>query len=197
LRDGFLNTSSSLLLLVVSSKTIAGFAIVFFEVAKERFAKLRNDIGGHYQEKSAKYAVDSMTAGTQGRFDIEVDGEGADTKLHFATALVTRLLVKDMPADGEATDEKLHAYIGALFREIFNGWNHVIKAVHVVSAAYLAPRFIKGRAEFFMDSPSPPGTALIDAAQRLGLEKPRVTAAPARRAVPPSVCGRRPSPRRR
>ena len=112
-------------------------------MAKERFARLRNDIGGHYQEKSAKYAVENMTAGTTGRFDIEVEGEGADTKLHFATELVTRLLVKDMPADGEATDEKLQAYIAAVFREVFDGWGHVIRAVHVVAAAYLAPRFIK------------------------------------------------------
>jgi hypothetical protein len=118
-------------------------AIAFFGVAKERFAKLRNDIGGHYQEKSAKYALESMTAGTAGRFDIEVEREGADTKLHFAGELVTRLLVKDMPADGEATDEKLQAYIGALFREVFDGWGHVISAVHVVAGAYLAPRFIK------------------------------------------------------
>jgi hypothetical protein len=119
-------------------------AIAFFEQAKERFAKLRNDIGGHYQEKSATYAVGSMTANTTGRFDIEVEGDGADTKLHFATELVTRLLVKDMPADEDSTDEKLQAYIGTLFREVFDGWGHVISAVHVVAAAYLAPRFIKG-----------------------------------------------------
>jgi hypothetical protein len=48
-----------------------------------------------------------------------------------------------MPADGEATDEKLQTYVGGLFREVFDGWSHVIRAVHVVAVAYLAPRFIK------------------------------------------------------
>jgi hypothetical protein len=118
-------------------------AIGFFEESRKRFATLRNDIGGHYQEKAASYAVDTMSPGTTGSFAIEVEGDGADTKLHFATELVARLLVKDMPTDGEPTDEKFQAYIAEIFKAVFDGWMHVVRAVHVVAAAYVAPRFIQ------------------------------------------------------
>jgi hypothetical protein len=46
----------------------------------------------------------------------------------------------------KANDEELRAYIGALFREVLDGRSHVIRAVHVVAAAYLAPRFLKDSA---------------------------------------------------
>ena len=118
-------------------------AIQFFGAMKQRFATIRNDIGGHYQERAAKYAVESMSPGTTGRFDIVVDGEGADTKLHFATELVARLLVKGMPEDGEPSDEKLQAYVTVIFKAVTDGWTHVIRAVHVVAATYLAPRFTR------------------------------------------------------
>jgi hypothetical protein len=118
-------------------------AIKFFGKSKDRFATIRNDIGGHYQERAAKYAVESMTPGTTGVFDIVVDGDGADSRLHFATELVGRLLVKDMPQDANPTDEQLQAYVGEIFETVTDGWHEVIKAVHVVAAAYLAPRFLK------------------------------------------------------
>jgi hypothetical protein len=118
-------------------------AIKFFGKSKDRFATIRNDIGGHYQERAARYAVESLSPGTTGDFDIVVEGEGADTKLHFATELVARLLVKDMPEDDNPTDEKLQAYVAEIFRAVTDGWHQVIKAVHVVAGAYLAPRFLK------------------------------------------------------
>ena len=56
-----------------------------------------------------------MSPDTTGRFDIVIEDDGADTKLHFAMELVARLLAKDLPKEPEPSDEELQAYVTEIY----------------------------------------------------------------------------------
>jgi hypothetical protein len=115
-------------------------AIVFFSENKGRFAAIRNNIGGHYLENAAAWAVNHLRPKTKGTLIIETSGTGADAKLDFATELVASVLLKDLPNQSPSDDEWAE-YVSGIFRAVTEGWSHAVKAVHVVIAAYLAPRF--------------------------------------------------------
>jgi hypothetical protein len=117
-------------------------AVQFFNAKKKRFETIRGDIGGHYPEKAAEWAVDWFQPDTTGTFEIACGNGTADAKLHFATELVASAILRTArEQEGTLSDEEMAKFIREIFDDVTDGWRHAVNAVHVIIAEYLAPRF--------------------------------------------------------
>ena len=117
-------------------------AVQFFNAKKQRFETVRGDIGAHYPEKAAAWAVDGLHADTTGTFEIAYGDGTANAKLHFTTELVASVILRTAPEyEGVSSGEEEAKFIRGIFDDVTEGWQHAVNAVHVVIAEYLAPRF--------------------------------------------------------
>jgi hypothetical protein len=116
-------------------------AVTFFNGKKERYATIRGDMGAHYPEATARWAIDTLGVRATGTFEIVYDDEEtADTKLHFSTELVARAILRT--ADHQLTDDEIAKFIEGVLADVRTGWTHAVNAVHVVILEYLARRFM-------------------------------------------------------
>ena len=122
-------------------------AIRYFASKQPEWKAVRDALGGHYLESSAKYAVENLGTGATGKLEIELDHEQqtGNAKLHFCTELVAVVMRKTMPNQNQTPDE-FAAFIEALFESVTTGWRYAVEAVNVVIADYLVPRFERGTA---------------------------------------------------
>ncbi len=117
-------------------------AVQFFNAKKKRFETIRGDIGGHYPEKVAAWAVNRFQPDTTGTFEIAYGNMTADAKLHFATELVASVILRTArEQEGMSSDEEIEQFIRGIFDDVTDGWQHAVNAVHLIIAEYLAPRF--------------------------------------------------------
>jgi hypothetical protein len=115
-------------------------AVKFFNAKKRRIETIRGDIGGHYSENAATWAVNRFQAGTTGIFEIVYGEQTADAKLHFSTELVASVVLRTA-GEQPLSDNEMTSYIQSVFDDVTDGWTHAVNAVHVVVGEYLAPRF--------------------------------------------------------
>ena len=119
-----------------------GDAITFFNAKKARFAAIRGDIGAHYPESAAMWAVDHFHPDTVGALEIVYGEQTADAKLHFALELVGSVMLRTAADAGhQLTEEQVDDFIRGVFDDVTGGWQHAVNAVHVVIAEFLGPRF--------------------------------------------------------
>jgi hypothetical protein len=118
-------------------------AVRFFNEKRRRFATIRGDVGAHYPEGAAAWAVDDFQPDTMGTLELTFGDGTADAKLHFATELVGRVLLKTVKEKNVVTDAETDAFVHAIFDDVTEGWKHAVDAVHVIIAEFLVPRFRK------------------------------------------------------
>jgi hypothetical protein len=117
-------------------------AVRFFNEKKDRFATIRGDIGAHYPERAAAWAVERLKPGTTGSMEIVYGDDTADAKLHFATELVASVVLRTATPEGsELTNEQIDAFVHGVFDDVTDGWRHAVNSVCVVIGAFLVPRF--------------------------------------------------------
>jgi len=115
-------------------------AVKFFNAKTARFAVIRGDIGAHFPESVAEWAVNRLHPDTTGALQIDYGDKTADAKLPFATELVASVLLKTV-REQELPDDEMQKLISAIFDDVTDGWQHAVSAVQVVIAEYLVPRF--------------------------------------------------------
>lgn len=121
-------------------------AIKYFNDNHKRWEALRGDIGGHFSEATARFAVENLAGHATGELHLRQfhQRQQGGILFPFVNEFVAIGMRKTMKADNgtKPTDEELHKFFGELFEAITDGWEHAVGAVNVVAKQYLEPRFV-------------------------------------------------------
>lgn len=113
-------------------------AVTFFRRYESFFELVRNDIGGHFGLKAARYALTDLP-NTVGVIQIVRGGNnGAGVKLKFAGEIVVSAMFRHK---GRHTD---NWYLHRLLRLTRAGYRHGIKAINAIAAFYLWDELFSG-----------------------------------------------------
>jgi hypothetical protein len=122
-------------------------AIKYFNEHHKRWETLRGDVGGHYAETTAAFALKHLSAHATGEVHLRQFHWRKQGGILFplANEFVAIGMRKTMKVEEgkEPTEEELHAFYGGMFDVITDGWEHAVGAVNIVARQYLMPRFIK------------------------------------------------------
>lgn len=117
---------------------IWGKAVVFFDQNENVIQNIRNDIGGHFGQKAAMYAVANLKPETIGQVERFDRGDRrTDIRFHLAGELAAVALCRHLPSG----DVKLFGDL--LDKVVMPSYDHATKCVQVLEAAYLWPRLGK------------------------------------------------------
>lgn len=112
-------------------------SVAFFESKESLIEKVRNDIGGHFGNDAATFAVANIDSKAFGKVELSYDEMGhCDARLHFAGSIAASAFVRHLP--GSNLQEKLDGFINGVLVE---GYGHAANAVHFLLVLYLWPRF--------------------------------------------------------
>jgi hypothetical protein len=111
-------------------------ALKFFRTNHEFLKACRNDVGGHFQADTAKFALDGLEEDHFETVEIYRRGEGADARLKFAYYLVACGLVKNRPSE-QAIDEFLNK---KYFPFLVEASQLAIHGVQVFAVTHLLPK---------------------------------------------------------
>lgn len=108
----------------------------FFQTNQRFLKDWRNDVGGHFLDGAAEYAIDNVHSDAVGTIEIYRRGSGADIKMPFAYELVAVALVKNRDAKTPEED-----FLKDAFMFLVGATKHAINAVAVVVAHEMFDRF--------------------------------------------------------
>jgi hypothetical protein len=112
-------------------------SIAFFESNESLIKKVRNDIGRHFGNSAATYAISKLDPKAMGKVELSYDDTGrCDPRLHFAGEIAASAFLRHLP--GGSVQEKLDGFIRDVLVE---GYKHAAQAVQVLLVLYLWPRF--------------------------------------------------------
>jgi hypothetical protein len=118
-------------------------AVRFFNENREHWVLLRGNVGGHYPESAARYAIEGLHPDATGALEANISAETIGSfKLHFCTELVGVTLRTSMP-NQNSTDDEFDQYQTKTFHSLSKGWEHAAFAVQVLLVEFLARRFIR------------------------------------------------------
>lgn len=99
--------------------------------------QIRDDVGGHFQERAADYALDHMSSKEVGMITIE-EGKKHNTAgstLEFAGAIVAMAITR------HKGDKTANEFYTRTLRLLMRALRHITQQVHVLTYHYLWPRF--------------------------------------------------------
>jgi hypothetical protein len=111
-------------------------AAKFFSKKHEFLNHWRNDIGGHFLDRAAEFAVSDIHEKTVGVIEVYRRGSGADVKMPFAYELVAVAMTR---ARGAKTEDE---FLNEAFTFLRDAVRHAISAIQIVTAVYLFDRFV-------------------------------------------------------
>jgi hypothetical protein len=121
-------------------------ATTYFNDHHKRWETLRGDIGGHFPESTAMFALKNLSGHATGELHLRQfhRRKQGGILFPFANEFVAVGMRKTMKVEEgkEPTEEELHRFFGELFEAITDGWEHAVCAVNIVAKQYLEPRFI-------------------------------------------------------
>jgi hypothetical protein len=110
---------------------------VAFFTKKHKFLKeWRNDVGGHFHDAAATYAIENMHPKTIGGIEVYRRGSGADVRMPFAYELVAVAMTKNKAAQQPERD-----FLEEAFRFLVDAAKHGVEAVQVIVREVVLPRF--------------------------------------------------------
>jgi len=109
-------------------------AVRFFSAGQEFLKAWRDDIGGHFLDRAAEYAIDH--ADSAGSIEYYRRGRGADVKLRFAYDLVAVAMTRQ-----QETGETVQTFLHRAFTFMLEAFTHAINAIQVMIYEYLGDRF--------------------------------------------------------
>ncbi|HEY0319751.1 MAG TPA: hypothetical protein VGC66_02150 [Pyrinomonadaceae bacterium] len=110
-------------------------AIAFFEQNKDVFKNARDDIGGHFLERAADYALRHIKPKAVAQIEITREAnDGTGIKLKFAGELAATALTAHK---GTRTTEEFIEYLIKLIRD---GFENAVVSVHIICDHYLLPK---------------------------------------------------------
>jgi hypothetical protein len=111
----------------------------FFEQNHEFLKNWRNDIGGHFEDRAALFAIDNLE-NMVGALELYRRGDGADVRAKFAYELVAAALVKNREAERQTVEDFL---LGA-FRFLQEAVHHSENASRIIMVTELLDKFRDG-----------------------------------------------------
>ncbi len=110
----------------------------FLATKHELIKRLRNDVGGHFDERAAEFATRNVSEQAVGKLEITAyhSGYGAGPTLHFAGEIVATAFARSLDHD-KPRDDELSRVIGT----IRDCYEQASKAMHALAAAFLWERF--------------------------------------------------------
>jgi hypothetical protein len=109
-----------------------------FFVANHQFLKeWRNDVGGHFLNSAAEFAIDNIEQDTVGCIELYRRDKTADVRLKFAYGLVAVAMMKQRDAQKQSVEE----YFRDAFRFFVDAVGHATGAVKVITMTELLHRF--------------------------------------------------------
>ncbi|HLG57923.1 MAG TPA: hypothetical protein VI485_21435 [Vicinamibacterales bacterium] len=113
-------------------------AAAAFFAANHKFLKdWRNDVGGHFHDSAAEFAIDNIEQDTVGSIELYRRHKVADVRLKFAYALVAVAMVKLRDQQGQSVED----FLMDAFRFLVDAVNHATSAVKIVTLTELLHRF--------------------------------------------------------
>lgn len=110
-------------------------AAKFFSMHHSFLKGWRNDLGGHFLDEAAKYAVENIHPETAGCIEICTRGNGALVRMPFAYELVAVALTKGR---GSKTEKD---FIEEAFDFLKDAVGNAVSAMQIVVSIYLFDRF--------------------------------------------------------
>ena len=111
-------------------------AVGFFAKEHAFLKNWRNDLGGHFHDSAAKYAIENIHPDTLGVIEIYRRGNDVDAKLKFAYELVAVAMTKNKQATQPEKE-----FLEQTFTFLKEAATHALNAGQVVIAEYIVPRF--------------------------------------------------------
>lgn len=115
-------------------------AVKFFQRFEPELERVRNDIGGHFGHKAARYAIQSMENSMVGQIELSREApydrpDKVGVKLHFAGEIVVTAMHRH---SGMESSEQ---YVMRLLRIIGIGYRQSVQTIDSINAHYLWDRF--------------------------------------------------------
>jgi hypothetical protein len=107
-------------------------SVSFFDRHEQHLKLIRNDVGGHFGQRAAEYAVDNVDSSSIGK--IEARNE-TTMHLDFAGDLAAAAIFRHL--SGSTADRKFVK----LLRMVLVAFRHAARAVHCLAFTYLWARF--------------------------------------------------------
>ncbi len=106
-------------------------AVGYFSDREEFWKKIRNDVGGHFGEDAARFAVPSLSANSSGPIEWHCDSQGrGGFILGFSAEIAATALLRHLP--GSTITERAQY----LNDEIVKAFGHAIIAAEVISSYF-------------------------------------------------------------
>jgi len=107
-------------------------SLKFFRDNHQFLKDCRNDVGGHFLEDAAKFALDNLED-TVELFEIYLRGKGADCKIKFAYYFVAQALIRNKDKSQTVVEFLEEKY----FPFIIEACDHAIQAIQVFAITQL------------------------------------------------------------
>lgn len=109
----------------------------WFRNREKYLGLMRNDIGGHFGQQAALYAVSDLPDSYVGKIELKLNHakRGVDVRLYFASQIVVSAMFRHKR---DKSDLKHFKY---LLRLSVLGYKHAIRVAHCVAGFYLLDRF--------------------------------------------------------
>jgi hypothetical protein len=111
--------------------------VTFFTNHDAELRGIRDDVGGHFLERAADYALDHMGAATAGILTIQEGSKHntASSMLKFVGEIVTVAIMRNRGG------KEARQFYEETLQLLMEGLRHVTRMVHYLSYHYLWPRF--------------------------------------------------------
>jgi hypothetical protein len=97
----------------------------------------RNDVGGHFHDTAAAFAIDNIEANAVGSIELYRSGKGANVRMKFAYELVAVAMVKQRDGEQQTYEE----FLKDAFTFLVDAVGHSVNAVHILTLTELFDNF--------------------------------------------------------
>lgn len=117
-------------------------AVKYFSHNRPHWSHLRNEIGGHFKESAAKFALEHLRESAIGSIEIVMDHKSrtGGIRLLYVEEIVAANWTRETEV-GKRTDDVVRRSAHELFTVLMTAANEAVKAMHVVALAYVVDRF--------------------------------------------------------
>jgi hypothetical protein len=112
-------------------------AAAFFTANHKFLKEWRNDVGGHFHDEAAAFAIDNVEPDAVGAIELYRTGRGANVRMKFSYSLVAVAMVK---LRDPATQDVEH-FLKEAFTFLVDAVRHASNAVQIVALTEVLDRF--------------------------------------------------------
>ena len=117
-------------------------AVKYFAHNRPKWPDLRNEIGGHFKESAARFAVENFRDSATGKIEIVMNREEqtGGIRLFYAEEIVAVNLSRSL-GPGQHSDEEVARCVNDLFTVMMTAANEAVRAMHEIAVVYVVDRF--------------------------------------------------------